>query len=84
MFSLSFLKKKKEGLERIMNEFKDLLKAARKKKKITQKEVAELIGLGRNNYTVYQKWEYGIGMPSSIYLLKLIKVLDIDPNEIKY
>jgi len=66
-----------------MLEFKDLIKRERKKKRLTQKKVADLIGIGSRNYTLYQSWEYGQTLPDAKNLLKLIEVLGLDPEEVK-
>lgn len=57
--------------------FKDRLREARKSKGLTQKDVAELIGVATSTYTGY---EIGNSEPYMSTVKKLIDALDIDAN----
>ena len=57
--------------------FKDRLREARKLKGLTQKEVAEKIGVATSTYTGY---ETGKSEPYMCYIFKLLSVLDVDAN----
>lgn len=48
-----------------------MIKDIRTKKKLTQKELAVILGC---HYQVLQRWEYGTASPSSKYLLKLLEL----------
>lgn len=50
------------------------LRTARKLKKLTQKDVAELVGIDR---TTYNRYENGMTQPDNDKLLKLATVLDV-------
>jgi transcriptional regulator with XRE-family HTH domain len=60
--------------------FSELLKEARSKKNMTQKEVAALVGVPLNSY---QRWEYGVHVPDGKNILKLIEVLDLEVDDIQ-
>lgn len=51
----------------------------RKEKGLTQKELAEQIGISDKTVS---KWETGNGMPDIAYLSPLCEVLDINVNEL--
>lgn len=59
--------------------FSDLLVEARTEKKLTQKQVAELVGVG---IRTYQSWEYNERIPDAQNLLKLIKTLDLNLEDV--
>ncbi len=59
----------------------EILRKARKKKGLTQIEVAEKAGLGTNTYP---KIERGESKPSPTSIKKLVKILEIDPSDIVY
>jgi len=61
-------------------ELKDIIRNARKKKGLTQREVAEAIGIQLNHY---QHFEYSKRVPSGEIMIKLIKALDLDLNDIE-
>lgn len=61
-------------------ELKDIIRNARKKKGLTQREVAEAVGIQLNHY---QHFEYSKRVPSSEIMIKLIKTLDLDLNDIE-
>ena len=56
-----------------------ILRRARRKKGLTQIEVAEKAKLGKNTYP---KIERGENQPSPSSIKKLIKVLDIEPSDV--
>ena len=58
----------------------ELLRAARKEKGMTQKQVAEALGIHVNHY---QHYEYSKRAPSSEIMIKLIKTLDLDLNDVE-
>lgn len=58
----------------------ELLKAARTAKGMTQKQVAEAVGIQLNHY---QHFEYSKRVPSGEIMIKLIKALDLDLNDIE-
>jgi transcriptional regulator with XRE-family HTH domain len=61
-------------------ELKDIIRNARKKKGLTQREVAEAVGIQLNHY---QHFEYSKRVPSGEIMIKLIKTLDLDLNDIE-
>lgn len=61
-------------------ELKDIIRNARKKKGLTQREVAEAIGIQLNHY---QHFEYSKRVPSGEIMIKLIKALDLNLNDIE-
>ncbi|MFS9028111.1 helix-turn-helix transcriptional regulator [Streptococcus cristatus] len=62
-----------------MNFFTDKLKALRKEKKLTQKELAEQIGIKQNSYS---DWETGKNEPNLENIVKLSKILDTSTDEL--
>lgn len=63
-----------------MRTFGELIKEARKEKKITQRELASLIGV---DFTYISKIETGaLEPPSEEVIKKISKILDIDENEL--
>lgn len=58
----------------------EVLKDARKKKGMTQKEVAEEVGVPLNTY---QRWEYGVHVPDGKNMLKLIEVLGVKSEDVQ-
>jgi len=58
----------------------NLLKNARSAKNMTQKEVAEAVGIELNSY---QNYEYEVRKPRADILLKLIRILDLDIDEVE-
>ena len=61
-------------------ELKDIIRNARKKKGLTQREVAEAVGIQLNHY---QHFEYSKRVPSGEIMIKLIKTLDLNLNDIE-
>lgn len=61
-------------------ELKDIIREARIKKGLTQKEVAEAIGIQLNHY---QHFEYSKRVPSGEIMIKLIKTLDLNLKDIE-
>ncbi|MFS9152402.1 helix-turn-helix transcriptional regulator [Streptococcus infantis] len=57
-----------------MNFFTDRLKTLRKEKKLTQKELAEQIGIKQNSYS---DWETGKNEPSLENLIKLADLFEV-------
>ncbi len=62
-----------------MNFFTDRLKTLRKEKKLTQKELAEQIGIKQNSYS---DWETGKNEPSLENIIKLTKIFDTTADEL--
>ena len=62
-----------------MNFFTDRLKTLRKEKKLTQKELAEQIGIKQKSYS---DWETGKNEPSLENIIKLTKILDTTADEL--
>jgi len=58
----------------------EVLKQARIAKNMTQKQVAVAIGIELN---AYQNYEYDKRKPRGDILVKLIRVLDLDPEEVE-
>ena len=58
----------------------ELLRAARKAKGLTQKQVAEAVGIQLNHY---QHYEYSKRVPRGEIMIKLIKTLDLDLNDVE-
>ena len=57
----------------------EILKKARLKKGLTQRQLAEKLGV---KYQLIQQYEYGKLIPSTKRLFQLARILDIDLNEI--
>ncbi|MEW4353797.1 helix-turn-helix transcriptional regulator [Streptococcus pneumoniae] len=62
-----------------MTFFTDKLKTLRKKNKLTQKELAEQIGIKQNSYS---DWETGKNEPSLDNIIKLAKIFNITTDEL--
>lgn len=62
-----------------MSFFTDNLKALRKQKKLTQKELAEQIGIKQNSYS---DWENGKNEPSLDNIIKLAEVFYVTTDEL--
>jgi len=60
--------------------FCDILVEARTAQDLTQKQVAEKLGITASGY---QKYEYGVRVPTGEILLKLIKLYELDLNEVQ-
>lgn len=76
-------KEAKKIIKRLRREgetFGDFLKEARNGKGFTQLECATLIDCPKNTF---QKWEYNQQKPNGAYTVKLIKLLDLDPETAK-
>lgn len=58
----------------------ELLRAARIAKGLTQKQVAEAVGIQLNHY---QHYEYSKRVPRGEIMIKLIKTLDLDLNDVE-
>lgn len=58
----------------------DLLKLARTAKGMTQKQVAEAVGIQLNHY---QHYEYSKRVPRGEIMIKLIKILDLNLDDIE-
>lgn len=63
-----------------MPKFHELLKKARLAKGYTQKQTAEKVGV---TLVSYQRWEYDMRIPESQYMLKLITVLNLNPDAVQ-
>lgn len=62
-----------------MTYFTDKLKELRKEKKLTQKEIAEQIGIKQNSYS---DWETGKNEPNLENIVKLSRILDTSTDEL--
>lgn len=62
-----------------MSSFTTRLKQLRKQKKLTQKEIAEQIGIKQNTYS---DWETGRTQPNLDYLIKLAHILDTTTDDL--
>ena len=62
-----------------MTKFPDRLRAARKETGYTQEWMAQQMRIHRTTYT---KYETGVTEPSMECLLRIIKLLDINPMEL--
>lgn len=62
-----------------MSFFTDKLKLLRKEKKLTQKEIAEQIGIKQNSYS---DWETGKNEPNLENVVKLAKILDTTTDDL--
>ena len=62
-----------------MSVFSDRLKELRKKNRLTQKELAEKIGIKQNSYS---DWETGKNEPNLENIVKLSKILDTTTDEL--
>lgn len=62
-----------------MSVFSDRLKELRKKNRLTQKELAEQIGIKQNSYS---DWETGKNEPNLENIVKLSKILDTTTDEL--
>lgn len=60
-------------------ELKDIIKEARKKKGLTQREVAEAVGIALRHY---QQFEYTDRIPSGELMIKLVRFFDFDLDEV--
>lgn len=60
-------------------EFKEILRVKRKERSLTQKEIAELLGLSNVSYAQY---EQGKTEPSITTLKKIAEILYTTPNEL--
>jgi transcriptional regulator with XRE-family HTH domain len=60
--------------------FGGLLKEARLKKRLTQKQVAKLLDLP---FRTYQNYEYDQRQPNGAALLKIIKLFDFELKDIE-
>lgn len=58
----------------------ELLKTARTAKGMTQKQVAEALGIQVKHY---QHYEYSKRIPRGEIMIKLVKTLDLDLNDIE-
>ncbi len=58
------------------------IREGRKRKKLTQTQLAELIGAKAR--TSVAAWEQGYNFPTLLNLVRLRKVLDLDLNEIDF
>lgn len=67
-----------------MNEFKDRLRSLRKRKKFTQKQLAEMLFTAKDNKpmneSIVRKWESGKNYPSYKVLMQLIDLFQTDAN----
>ncbi len=69
----------KEDLIKYFNTFKTSIKLERVNLKLSQKDMAEKIGITTQSYQAY---ESGLTMPTMENFLKLCKILNITPNEL--
>lgn len=62
-----------------MSYFSDKLKELRKNKNLTQKEIAEMLGIKQNSYS---DWETGKNEPSLSNVVKLSSILNVTTDEL--
>ena len=62
-----------------VNSIGEFIQILRKEKGLTQKELAEIIGLSDKTIS---KWENGNSLPDTSMLLPLCKALDVSVNEL--
>lgn len=62
-----------------MSVFSEKLKELRKRNNLTQKELAEQIGIKQNSYS---DWETGKNEPNLENIVKLSKILDTSTDEL--
>lgn len=60
----------------------ELIKEARKNKKLKQSEVAALMGLQNSRGTTISNWETGVAEPSIDDFVKLCKIYEVDFAEV--
>lgn len=63
-----------------VKDFNDLVRDARMNEGFTQAALAEELGISKN---AIEKYEQGTRRPEARILMKLIKVLDLDPEEVE-
>lgn len=63
----------------MQRKFNEQLKDYRIDKRLSQREVAEQLGVATSTYS---NWEQGRTQPSIDDLKNIIKILDINPNEL--
>lgn len=64
-------------------EIKDLICEKRKEKKLTQRQLGELLGYeGRTAEMMVQKWEYGSRPVNPKHYRKLAEIFGISPEEL--
>ncbi len=63
--------------KRYRREVGERIRSARQKKKITQSDVAQRLGISRNSYLKYEKGEHDVSIPN---LIRLTNFLDVTPN----
>ncbi len=59
--------------------FANRLKYLRSEKKLSQKQIADKLGIA---VSTYANWEQGRREPSIVDIYKIISVLEIQPNEL--
>ena len=69
----------KANIDNVSEIFSNRLKFLRSEKKLSQKQVADKIGIP---VSTYANWEQGRREPSIVDIYKLISVLEIQPNEL--
>lgn len=69
----------KQEIYKLTQNFSKNIKIERKFRKMTQKQVAEAIGIKTQSYQAYEK---NIAMPSLENLLKLAIIFDVSLNEL--
>lgn len=55
------------------------LKEFRKKRKLSQRQVAEMLNMSQANYWRFEK---GVSLPNSKQILQLSKIFDCTPNDL--
>ncbi len=69
----------KEVLFKYFNNFKENIKIERQNLKLSQKQVADKLGIKTQSYQAY---ESGLTMPTMENFLKLCIVFNVSPNEL--
>ena len=62
-----------------MKEFKDILRQLRKKKGLSQRELAQRIGASEN---AYLRWENGLNYPGFFFIIELAQALGCTTDEL--
>lgn len=62
-----------------LNKLNIILKELRKQEGLTQRQVADKLGV---TYQSYQAYELGIAVPSLIHFLELCNIFHVTPNDL--
>ena len=76
---MDVIKQNALSLGKEVNSFSELIKEARIKKGLTQREVAAALGIALRHY---QQFEYTDRIPSGELMIKLVRFFDFDLDEV--